>query len=120
MEHHVAGCVLDDIIWVGGTVIEQLHDFVHCAFGAVGLLAGKTSDGGQHGAINRVGIRPIYGAAVQLTATQDQSPPLSPAKKCIQEILDTLLMNCKGGWSRQKLHHQSAAFKPHMLHFPGF
>jgi hypothetical protein len=36
--------------------------------------------------------RPIYGAAVQLTAALDQSPPLSPRDtKCVREILGTLL-----------------------------
>jgi hypothetical protein len=48
VEHHITGCVSDKSIWVGGAVIEQLHNFAHCVLVPLARSLASLPIGKQH------------------------------------------------------------------------
>jgi len=51
-EDFVAGMKMDDSIWMGGTIVEQVSEGLHGGLGAIGLLSGESTKGHQHSQIN--------------------------------------------------------------------
>jgi hypothetical protein len=56
VEDHVTGAIADDCIGVRSAVVEELGEGLKSGGGAVGLLRGKCSDGGQHGGVDGASV----------------------------------------------------------------
>ena len=56
VEDHVASCVADGCVWVGGGVVQDPEDFVICVVCGFGLLGGNGSKCNQHCQIGGDGI----------------------------------------------------------------
>ena len=56
MKDHVAGVITYNCIGVCSAIVEELGESVKCGCGAVGLLRGKCSDGGEHGGVDGASI----------------------------------------------------------------
>jgi len=97
-ERHVAGMILDDSMWMGGTVVEELCEGFHGGFGAFCLLRGQSAECCEHGGINGPGIVEEYP----------------------DDFLDMFAICCVQGWGWRRglvqigFWHHSLAFAMHV------
>ena len=47
-QHHIAGVVCDNGVWVSCDIVEELVDILHCVLSEGGLLHGEGPDCGDH------------------------------------------------------------------------
>ena len=56
VEYHASGVLVDDGVWVGGAVVEEIAERLVRVIGTCRLRGGKVDEGNAHGEFNGTGI----------------------------------------------------------------